>query len=131
MNDPIALSDLQLAIMRCLWQHGEATSAQVHRDLEPERGLAPTTVATMLRRMEARGVIDHRTAGRQFIYRAIVSEGDVRRTMVGELTGRLFRGDPAALVNHILTEGEIDARELARLRALIDERAETLEEGER
>jgi len=42
------LGDLQLAIMRVLWARGEATVADVHETLEPERGLALTTIATML-----------------------------------------------------------------------------------
>ena len=42
------LGDLQLAIMRELWTRGEATVAEVHGALLDERGLALTTIATML-----------------------------------------------------------------------------------
>ena len=62
-----SLGDLQHAIMRILWSAGEATSAQVHAALLVERGLAPTTIATMLRKMEQKGVVTHRAVGRQFI----------------------------------------------------------------
>ncbi|HVT17744.1 MAG TPA: BlaI/MecI/CopY family transcriptional regulator [Thermoanaerobaculia bacterium] len=113
------LGDLQLAIMRVLWSRGEASVAQVHEALEAERGLAPTTIATMLVKLEKKGVVKHRAEGRRFIYRPRVSEGQVRYSMVGELTSQLFRGDVTALVNHLLSEHEIDARELAELRALI------------
>jgi BlaI family penicillinase repressor len=113
------LGDLQLAIMRVLWSRGEASVAQVHEALEAERGLAPTTIATMLVKLEKKGVVKHRAEGRRFIYRPRVSEGQVRHSMVGELTSQLFRGDVTALVNHLLSEHEIDARELAELRALI------------
>jgi BlaI family transcriptional regulator, penicillinase repressor len=113
------LGDLQLAIMRVLWSRGEASVAQVHEALEAERGLAPTTIATMLVKLEKKGVVKHRAEGRRFIYLPRVSEGQVRHSMVGELTSQLFRGDVTALVNHLLSEHEIDARELAELRALI------------
>lgn len=113
------LGDLQLAIMRELWSHGEATVADVHEALEPERGLALTTIATMLVKMEKKGVVDHRAEGRRFIYRPTVSEGQVRRSMVADLTTQLFRGDATALVNHLLSEYDVDAGELAQLRALI------------
>lgn len=113
------LGDLQLAIMRILWSRGEASVADVHEALEPERGLALTTIATMLAKMERKGVVDHRAEGRRFIYRPTVSEGQVRRSMVSDLTSQLFRGDVFALVNHLLSEHEIDARELDQLRSLI------------
>jgi BlaI family transcriptional regulator, penicillinase repressor len=113
------LGDLQLAIMRVLWACGESTVADVHEALEPERGLALTTIATMLVKMEKKGVVDHRAEGRRFIYRPLVSEDKVRRSMVADLTAQLFRGDVAALVNHLLSEHEIEPRELSELRDLI------------
>jgi BlaI family transcriptional regulator, penicillinase repressor len=115
------LGDLQLAIMRVLWGRGEAAAAAVHEALQ-ERGLAPTTIATMLTKMEKKGVVTHRTEGRRYLFRPTVSEHQVRRSMVGELTERLFRGDATALVSHLLAEHEIDPAELGELRRLIDDR---------
>ena len=56
MADLHQLTDLQLAIMRALWQRAN-TVADITAALEPERSLAPTTVATLLRRLEARGLV--------------------------------------------------------------------------
>ena len=102
--------------MAVLWERGEATAAGVHEALREERGLAPTTIATMLRKMEAKGVVAHRAEGRQFVYRPTVSEELVRRSMVGELVERLFGGDPKALVAHLVSEHEIAPGELSDLR---------------
>jgi predicted transcriptional regulator len=114
------LGDLQLAIMRVLWVRGETTVADVHETLEPERGLALTTIATMLAKMEKKGVVDHRADGRKFIYRPLISEEQVQRSMVADLTSQLFRGNIPALVNHLLAEHDIRPQELAQLRELID-----------
>ncbi len=119
MDESHHLGDLQLAIMRILWSRGEASVADVHEALEPERGLALTTIATMLAKMEKKGVVDHRAEGRRFLYQPTVSEGQVRRSMVSDLTSQLFLGDTFALVNHLLAEHEIDAQELDQLRTLI------------
>ena len=115
----VRLGKLQLAIMRVLWRRGEASVSDVHEELEAERGLAPTTVATMLVKLEHKGVVCHRSEGRRFIYQPLVNEEQVRRSMVDELTSQLFHGDVAALVN---LAGPIDfskAGELAELRSLI------------
>jgi predicted transcriptional regulator len=116
------LSDLQIAVMRVLWDQGEATVSDVHARLLEERGLAPTTIATVLSRLERRNLVDHRSEGRQFIYRAAVSEEEVRRSMVTELTDLLFEGDPAELVSHLLEARGVDSQELARLKALLEAR---------
>ena len=120
MKQSHVLGDLQLAIMRVLWAEKEATVGQVHAALQAERGLAPTTIATMLRKMEQKGVVVHRTEGRQFVYRPTVARRDVRRSMVSELVDRVFEGDVAALAGHLLTEREIGPADLAELKALID-----------
>ena len=63
------LGKLQLTIMRVLWGAGEATVNDVHEALLESHGLAPTTIATMLKKMERKGVVKHRTEGRRFVYR--------------------------------------------------------------
>jgi BlaI family penicillinase repressor len=118
------LSDLQMAVMRVLWDRGEASASEVHSELEPERGLAPTTIATVLSRLERRGLVIHRTHGRQYLYSSAVSEQDIRRSMVASLTSRLFNGDATALVSHLLKSSDIDAGDLDKVRTLLADRSE-------
>ena len=113
------LADLQLAIMRTLWGRHEASVSEVHNDLFASRGLAPTTIATMLVKMEKKGVVTHRTEGRRYIYSPTVSEEEVTRSMVAEMKDRLFQGDPVALVSHLLDEHDVDAADLEDLKKLI------------
>ena len=61
-QQPYRLGDLQLRIMQVLWESGPTTVAEVQGKLEGEP-LAYTTVATMLRKMEARQLVRHRPAG--------------------------------------------------------------------
>ncbi|MGH7702952.1 MAG: BlaI/MecI/CopY family transcriptional regulator [Gemmatimonadales bacterium] len=119
MNDPHLLTDLQIAIMRVLWNRGQATAAEICEALRPERGLAQTTVATLLTRLEKRGVVQHQTRARQYMYSPTVTQSDVRRSMVSELTERLFDGDVAALMSHLLSAREMSPGDLARVRELI------------
>lgn len=120
MSQKHQLGDLQLAIMRELWTRGEASVADVHAALAESRGLAPTTIATMLKKMEKKGVVRHRVVDRRFLYRPQVSEPDVIRAAVDEVAGRHFDGRITSLVTHLLNERDIDADELAELEAMID-----------
>lgn len=114
------LSDLQIAILRVLWSRGEATVAEVQNALQRERGLANTTIATVLSRLEKRGFVAHDTRGRQYVYRALFSEPEVRRGMVAEFVERLFQGDVTEVVNSLLTSQEMSAGDLDRVKALIE-----------
>lgn len=114
------LGDLQLAIMRVLWARGEAAAIDVHKALLEERGLAVTTIKTMLRKLEEHGCVRHRLNGRQFIYSPAIEESEVRVGMVEDLVRRLFAGDSSELVSHLIQSGEVDGADLDRLRELVD-----------
>jgi predicted transcriptional regulator len=113
------LGDLQLRILQLLWRRGEMTALAVHAALKPERPLAPTTVATMLAKMDARGLIAHREEGRAFVYRAVVEAGDVTRGVGEYFVERLFAGSVAGAVMHLLRTGDVSRSELDQLEKLI------------
>ena len=112
----VTLSELQIALMRVLWRRGETSTADVAAELADERGLKHTTVATVLTRLEKRGVVAQRREGRQLFYRALVGEAQVRRSMVADLIGSLFGGDARQLVAHLVQESEIAPGDLAKVR---------------
>lgn len=115
------LGDLQLKIMRVLWEKAPASVAEVRRRLAGER-LAYTTVATMLRKMEDRGLVRHRENGRKFVYLPAVSAEEVTRSMADDLVDRVFEGSLADAVCHLLQRRDVSRQELARLERLIQAR---------
>jgi len=116
------LGDLQLRIMQVLWKQKEGSVADVHAALGRESDLAYTTVATMLRKMDARGLVAHREEGRSFVYTAKVQAEDVSRSMADHWVDRLFAGSLSDAVNHLLTTREVSQAELRKLEKLIAER---------
>lgn len=115
------LGDLQLEIMKLLWKRGPSRVADVHKGLGTDR-FAYTTVATMLRKMEERGLVRHQEQGRAFYYKAIVSGEEVTRSTAADLVNRVFEGSLADAVSHLLDVREVSPEELDRLEELIRER---------
>ncbi|MBC7789694.1 MAG: BlaI/MecI/CopY family transcriptional regulator [Anaerolineae bacterium] len=122
MPESIPLTDLQIELMRALWSKDEATVVEVHQEISKQRDLAQGTIATLLNRLEKKGAITHRTEGRQFVYRALVSEAEVRRSMLAQVADRLFGGDVPLLIHQLLAEREVSPGDLAEVKALIAER---------
>jgi BlaI family transcriptional regulator, penicillinase repressor len=115
------LGDLQLRILQVLWDKPDSTVGDVHAELFPERRLAYTTIATMLRKMEVRGLVSHRGEGRAFLYRAAVGAEKVGRDAGEHFVERLFDGSLADAVSHLLKTREVSREELDRLEKMIRE----------
>ena len=121
------LTELQRELMRVLWQKGEASASEVLEALRPQKKLAATTVATLLSRLEKKGVVSHRVEGRTFIYRPKVEETAVRSSLLDRVKDA-FAGDVAALMAQLLDEHDVNAEDLARVRELIAAKQRELEE---
>ena len=119
---PPRLTASQLTVMQVLWSRDEASVTDVQRAMTGRR-LAPTTVATMLVRLEQRGLVSHRAEGRQYIYRSRVSPADVRETVTRELLRNLFDGDVTAFVTQLLDSRKLTREEVADLQRLVRSRA--------
>jgi predicted transcriptional regulator len=110
-----------MEVMRTLWTEGRATTATVHDRVGKPRSLAYTTIATVLARLEKRGLLRSLKDGRERVFEPLVSEGQVRKQMVTDLVSTLFSGDPRALVSHLVRESEIDEGDLETIRTLLEE----------
>jgi BlaI family penicillinase repressor len=120
VQDSVGLTGLQLSILHVMWDLGEATTQQVWEVLNRDRSLALTTVATLLSRLERKSVLTHRREGRQYVYSATVTQSEVRRSKVRELTENLFGGDATALLSHLVRADGVESDELDRIRELLD-----------
>ena len=123
------LSDAEWKIMDCLWRRGSATARDIVDELHGETGWAYTTVKTMLARMvdkgSAREVRADRKggdphAGRVATYVPLVTREQARHSALRGLMDRAFGGAFAPLMQHLLDEERLSARDRERLRALLD-----------
>ena len=122
MGRNIRLSEQQLQLVQALNRLGEGSAREVQRELN-HLDLAHTTVATVLTRLESKGVLHSEVRGRERVYRCIVEPGSLQRSMVSSLVATLFDGDSKALMAHLVQEGEFQPEELDELRQLIDQRS--------
>jgi predicted transcriptional regulator len=116
---PYRLGDLQLRIMQVLWDGAPLTVTEVQQRLGGS-ALAYTTIATMLRKMELRGLVTHREEGRRFVYQSDVSADEVTRSMASDLVDRLFSGSLAETMSHLLETREVSRSELKQLQELLE-----------
>ena len=119
--EKIKLTDLELKIIKVLWDLAEASVYQIQESLKAERAFAVTTISTVLVRLKKKGTVDSRKEGRQLIWKALISEKETQASMTNSLVNQLFDGNSSVLVNHLLEEDAFEAEELERLKKLIEE----------
>lgn len=116
----ISLSDLQIAVIRTLWNKPDSSILEVVETLRPNRSLAHTTVATILSRLEKRGLVGIKKNGRHHNFHALVTEAQIQRSMVADLLSSLFMGNANNLLKHLVREDEISATDLEQIKGLFN-----------
>ncbi len=118
--DKIKLDDLQLKIMKVLWDLKQASVGQIVEALKPERVFAITTISTVLQRLHKRDIVAFHKEGRQYIYKANISEKETQSSMTSSLVEQLFDGKSSVLVNHLLEANTFETDELEQLKMMIE-----------
>lgn len=115
------LTEVELELMTILWRVGEGSVSDVIEKLPADRDLAYTSVSTILRILEQKGILTIRKEGRGHIYIPVLKKPDYEAKTVKHVVERVFDGTPVALVRQLLDSGEVDKRELAELKKLISD----------
>ena len=109
------LSDLEQIFMDLIWVHGPATAEEVRLGVKGRRALKDSTVRTVLRRMEAKGYLQHELDGRSYRYRPTVGRSSAATAAVGRLVDRFFEGSVEQMLLGLVENEVVDEKELARL----------------
>lgn len=121
--DDVVLGDRELDVMGVLWTLGSGTVAEVRgrlRERQPPADLAYTTVLTILRNLERKGLVAHEVEGQAHRYVPRVARAAARRSALARLVDKLFHGAPEQLLVHLVEERALSADDLRRLRDQID-----------
>jgi BlaI family transcriptional regulator, penicillinase repressor len=112
MND-VSLGDRELDVMAVLWESGSGTVGEVLERLDAP--LAYTTVLTILRNLEAKGMVSHEEEGRAHRYFPRVAQQSAQRSALTRLVNSLFQGSPEQLLARLVDDRALGAEELGRL----------------
>lgn len=117
------LTEAELELMQILWKKGESSVADVLEAIHETPKPAYTTVSTLLRILEQKGIVRTRKEGRGHLYIPILTREEYEAKAVRQVVNRVFEGTPVALVKQLLSSVDLDPRELDEIRALLDKGA--------
>lgn len=113
--------DSELDVLKVLWDRGQGTVREVLTALQAAgRQWSYATVATLLDRLEAKGMVTSDRRELAFVFKPTVSEQDVRQKRVQHLVDKLYQGEPGLLVMHLLKAHPLDADQAREVRTLLE-----------
>ena len=114
------LTEAELRLMKILWARGESTVNEIAAALPRKNALAYNSVLTTIRILEKKGYLKHVKDGRAHVYTPLVERKEATRSEIRRLVSRFFGDSHELLVLNILEDQSVDARELDRLRKMLE-----------
>ena len=112
-------TELELEILKILWRGGPMPVSRVREALAPFRELAITSVTTVMNIMVRKGYLSRERSTGSYVYRPRVSEHATAGRLLRDVVDRVFDGSAAVAVARLLETGELDEKELKRVRDLL------------
>jgi len=128
---PPTIPDSELDVIKVLWDRGQGTVREVLETLRAAgREWSYATVATLLDRLESKGMITSDRRELAFVYTPAISAQDVRQKRVQSLVDKLYQGEPGLLVLHLLKAHPLDAGQARQVRDLLEEMTDEAAEAQ-
>ena len=120
-SKPSQLTEVELQILRVLWELGPSPVRDIHARLTAAKGTNYSTTVKMLSVMLEKGLVKRDEATSPHIYRPTQSREKTGKQMVCDLVEKVYDGAAMSLVLQALASGTASREEIAEARRLLDE----------
>ncbi len=112
------LPESELDVMLAVWRRGGEASAP---EIGEGRELTASALHSYLKRLEEKGFLACRKAGKVNRYTALVTEADYRRAESGAVLEKLYDGSLKNFTAALWDGGKLSGQEVRELRAYLEE----------
>jgi len=112
---PKNISDLEQVVMEFVWANGPCTAEACREGLVARHPLKDSTIRTLLRRLEAKGYLQHEVDGRTFLYRPLQAPQTVAARAVKQIIDKLCGGSVEQLLVGMVDHDVLNRKQLQRL----------------
>jgi predicted transcriptional regulator len=116
------LGPAELDVLRTLWERGASTAREIREAMESHRPLAHASVATLLKRLHEKGLVEYRKGdrGKAFLYEARHELEHVQSSAVKKFVRRIFAGDAMSLVSALVESEPLTPHQIREVRQMLD-----------
>ncbi len=117
----MALSKTEEQLMHYLWKLKKAFMKDLLEEY-PDPKPAPTTVATLIKRMRDKGFVDYKLYGNSREYYPLVEKSDYFAKHMSGLIKNFFNNSTSQFASFFTAEADMTNEQLEQLKDMIDER---------
>jgi len=117
------ITKAQEEVLKVIWEIGNGAVADV-LDNFPEPKPAYNIIATVIKVLEGKGYVGHRTYGKTHVYYPLVSREEYANHVVKEAFTGLFNGSLHQMVSPFIKNRSISINELEELRQMVESEIE-------
>lgn len=120
MEEKLLLTPGEWHIMECLWREAPKTVMQMVNLMKKETGWSKSTTVTMVRRMEAKGILRYEICGKTRHYYPTISRNDAAMRETDSLLSRVYRGSVGMLMSALVENRSFSEEEIQELYDILE-----------
>ena len=120
MPDHPSVGDQELEVLRFVSENGPLSVGEAAKRFGEPRGLARTTVLTVMERLRKKGFLCRTKDGGAYRYAARVPQAEILRGLVENFIEKTLGGSLSPFVAYLSEAKDLSEEELAELRRWVD-----------
>lgn len=116
------LTEVELQLMNVVWDLRECTVKEVQTVISLDRELAYTSVATMMKILESKGILRSTKGEKAHVYTSLISKENYEIQSLEHLAENLFHGDSSMMVMRLLDDKNLSQKDLEAIREVLNSR---------
>ena len=112
-------NDVELAILRALWDLGPSSVRDIHEKLNRDRDTGYTSTAKIMQIMTDKGLLTRDDSNRPQLYSPAVPQEQTQKQIVRYLIQKVFGGSAHKLVLRAVESDKLPPDEVAAIRKLL------------
>jgi BlaI family transcriptional regulator, penicillinase repressor len=116
---PVELTEAEWTLIKAVWEEEPCTAPQVQQRVHRQTGWTYSTVRTLMDRMVGKSLLLAEKARKPTFYRSAVTREQAQRSELLYTLKHAFNGALTPMVQCLLDTGELSAKELDELEALL------------
>jgi BlaI family transcriptional regulator, penicillinase repressor len=117
----VKISEAEWQVMNVVWERSPVAAGEIVSILQTRAGWRPRTIRTLLDRLAQKGALKVLSDGKRRYAPAVTMEACIRRES-RTFMERVFGGEPAPMLLHLIKDTKLTRDEIGQLKKLLSEK---------
>jgi len=109
------LTKAEEEIMQMIWGQSEPSTVSKLIEQMEEPHPPHSTISSIVRILEKKGFVDHKTYGRTHVYFPMIDKKEYTKFSISKLVGNYFEGSMNELVSFLVKENDLSIKDLGQI----------------